>query len=185
MSVGAGRLRGRRLAVAEGSRPSSGRIRAALFSIWGERLAGAELLDLFAGSGGVGIEAWSRGARAVTLVENGQRALAVIRRNADLVAEAGAARVLALPVERALERLAAEGRLFDLVFADPPYELRLGERFFRLARRVAGRGTSLAIEHRASTPPADETPGWSLRASRRHGDSTLRFYEPDGEGSAV
>jgi 16S rRNA (guanine966-N2)-methyltransferase len=158
-------------------------LREALFSIWGERLAGAELLDLFAGSGGVGIEAWSRGARAVTLVESGRRALAAVRRNAGLIAEAGAARVIALPVERALERLAAEGRRYDLVFADPPYEQRLGERFFRLARRVAGASTSLAVEHGAATPPAEETPGWRRLATRRYGDSSLSLYEPDDPGA--
>jgi 16S rRNA (guanine966-N2)-methyltransferase len=185
VSVGAGRLKGRRLAVAPGVRPSGGRLRGALFSIWADRLAGAEVLDLFAGSGSVGIEAWSRGARAVTLVESGRRALAAIRRNAGLIDDRGAVRVLALPVERALALLAAEGERYDLLFADPPYALALGGLFFRAARRVARDGASLAVEHRASADPGEETPGWRRLATRRYGDSALSLYEPDGAERAV
>jgi 16S rRNA (guanine(966)-N(2))-methyltransferase RsmD len=178
VSVGAGRLKGRRLVVPAGSRPSSARLREALFSIWGERLAGADLLDLFAGGGGVGIEAWSRGARAVTLVESGRRALAAIRRNVERVADAGgSARVVALPVDRALDLLAGEGRLFELVFADPPYDLRLEDAFFERVRHVASPTTTLAIEHRHGAPLPDAPAGWRRVASRRYGDSALSLYE--------
>lgn len=185
MSIGAGRLKGRRLVTPAGARPSSSRLKAALFSIWGERVPGAEFLDLFAGSGAVGIEAWSRGAERVTLVEGGRRALEVLRDNATLVSAVSACRVVSTPVARALPLLASDGARFDLLFADPPYDTVLDASFFRGARAVAGRDASLAVEHRVGREPEEHPPGWRRIAVRRYGDSALSFYEPDDEGSAL
>lgn len=181
MSVGAGRLKGRRLSIPAAARPSSSRLKGALFSIWGERLKGAEVLDLFAGSGAVGIEAWSRGARRVTFVENARSALATLRRNIEPLAEESACRVLGTSALRGLERLARERARFDLLFADPPYEVRLPVPFFRRAREVARARASLVIEHRWSWAPDERPPGWRRVSLRRYGDSGLSVYELDAD----
>lgn len=178
--VAAGRLGGRRLAVADGIRPSGGKLRAALFSIWSGRLPGAALLDLFAGSGAIAIEAWSRGAAAVTLVENDRRSLAALRSNLALIDAPGAARLLAAPVLDALGRLSDEGARFDLLFADPPYAEIPDDRFFVAAARVAGEEAGLAVEHRAGVDLGAERGGWRRLSARRYGDSGLSLYERSG-----
>jgi 16S rRNA (guanine966-N2)-methyltransferase len=118
MRVVAGEFRGRRLAAppGRGTRPTADRVREALFSMLGD-VSGLKVLDLFAGSGALGIEALSRGAASATFVESDSRAAAVVSRNlADLGAEGAVRR------QDALAFLAsAEGR-FDLVLADPPYD---------------------------------------------------------------
>jgi 16S rRNA (guanine966-N2)-methyltransferase len=114
----AGEFKGRRLHTARGSRtrPTADRVREALFSMLGD-VSGARVLDLYAGSGALGIEALSRGAASAVFVERDQRALAALRRNLDAVgAEADVRR---RDVLRLLE--SPEGT-FDLVFCDPPYD---------------------------------------------------------------
>ena len=125
MRVVAGRLGGRRLEAPKGrdTRPTSDRVREALFSILGPRVEGAHALDLFAGSGALGIEALSRGAASATFVDSDARATAVLRRNLQSFG-------LAEHVERrdALSYLERATATFDLVFLDPPYSsaARLG-----------------------------------------------------------
>jgi 16S rRNA (guanine966-N2)-methyltransferase len=114
----AGEFKGRRLYTARGTRtrPTADRVREALFSMLGD-VSGARVLDLYAGSGALGLEALSRGAESALFVEHDQRALAALRRNLDAVgAEAGVRRQ---DVGRFLAR--PEGT-FDLVFCDPPYD---------------------------------------------------------------
>lgn len=179
--IGAGRLGGRRLEVPAGIRPSGAKLRAALFSIWGADVQGARFLDLFAGSGAVGLEAWSRGAGAVTLVEQDRSALAAARRNRSLVPEPDAVRILAERVDAGLARLAREGAAFDLVFADPPYAEVPDGRFFAAVRAVAAAGSRLAIEHRSGVDPGESPPGWSRLSLRRYGDSSLSLYAREAD----
>jgi 16S rRNA (guanine966-N2)-methyltransferase len=118
MRVVAGEYGGRRLAAppARGTRPTADRVREALFSMLGD-VSGLRVLDLFAGSGALGIEALSRGAASVTFVESDARAAAVIRQNLDALGAEG-------EVKRrdAMVFLAAQRGTFDLVLADPPYD---------------------------------------------------------------
>lgn len=175
--VTSGRLAGRRLEAPDSIRPSSARVREALFSIWTNRIADAELLDLYAGSGSIGIEGWSRGARRVTFAESDRRSLACLRSNLELL-PAAQKRVLAESVATALERLAGEGARFDLLFADPPYEVALEDAFFAAAARVAAAGAELIVEHRSRAGAAEAPSGWRRLAVRRYGDSGLSIYEP-------
>jgi 16S rRNA (guanine966-N2)-methyltransferase len=117
MRVIAGTYGGRRLQTAPGpaTRPTSDRVREALFSILGERVRGARVLDLFAGSGALGIEALSRGASAVTFVDDDARALATVRRNLAATGLAAGATVV-----RA-DALRFDGGPFELALLDPPY----------------------------------------------------------------
>src|ERR671914_2355707 len=128
MRVIAGRFGGRRLAAPPGAatRPTSDRVREALFSILGERVAGARVLDLFAGSGALGIEALSRGAAEATFVDTAAPAIRTVRANLDALG--AAAEVRRADARRFLGAASADARQYDLVFLDPPYRLagRLG-----------------------------------------------------------
>ena len=115
----AGRWKGRELAAGSNTRPTSSRARAALFDILQNRIGGAAVLDLFAGSGAVGIEAVSRGARRAVLVE--PEAAALVSAVERLGAAPTELRVLAEGARSGVRRLARDGERFDFVFADPPY----------------------------------------------------------------
>ena len=118
--IQAGKWKGRRLEVPETARPTSGRARAALFDLLGpERIAYARVLDLFAGSGAVGLEAVSRGAAAAVLVD--ADANAVANTCARIGAAPGEVRVVSGDAGAAVVALAREAERFDLIFADPPY----------------------------------------------------------------
>jgi 16S rRNA (guanine966-N2)-methyltransferase len=170
----AGRFRGRRLATVPGLdvRPTSEKVREALFSHLGERVAGARVVDCFAGTGALGIEALSRGAAEVTFVENDPRAYRVLERNLDSVPHEGRGR---LRREDAL-RPAVWGRGIlpvDLVLADPPYRRGLAEALagaLREAQALAREGV-LVVEHEATLEPA--WPGWVRIGRRIYGDSAL------------
>jgi 16S rRNA (guanine966-N2)-methyltransferase len=170
--VVAGSFKGRRLVAPRGTRtrPTADRVREALFSMLGD-VEGARVLDLYAGSGALGIEALSRGAESAVFVERDAQALAAIERN--LAAVGAEARVLRQPAERFLAT--AKGP-FDLVFCDPPYDF---------ASRLAG---TLAERLPAVTPPGArivtesdkrnplELP-FPLVTERTYGDTRIAIHE--------
>lgn len=123
MRVIAGSAKGRKLKAPEGlhTRPTTDRLKEALFGSIQFEISGAAFLDLFAGSGGIGIEALSRGARTLDLVEQDAKALFCIRQNIKELSFERQTRIWAMPVERALKELAKEKRVFDIIFMDPPY----------------------------------------------------------------
>lgn len=173
--VASGAMKGRKLEVPAGVRPTEQKVREALFSIWGERLAEATVLDLFAGSGAVAIEAISRGALATTLVESNRSVVAALKRNTAIL-PVGSFRLLALPVDRALGELAREAASFDLVFADPPYAWVPDAGFLAACSVLLGPGGMLAIEHSARSA-LPSTAGDLVRTdARRYGESALAFY---------
>lgn len=173
--VASGAMKGRKLEVPPGIRPTEQKVREALFSIWGERLAEATLLDLFAGSGAVAIEAISRGALSTTLVESNRSVVAALERNMALLPP-GSYRLLVLPAERAIAELTRQAARFDLVFADPPYSWLPDAGFLAACALLLRPGGLLTIEHSArSSLPASA--GDLVRMdSRRHGESALAFY---------
>jgi len=178
----AGEAGGRRLAVPDGrdTRPTSDRAREGLFatisSIVGP-LAGARVLDLYAGSGAVGLEALSRGAGHVLLVEHGARAARVIRQNIEAIGLPGAA-VIADRVERVLARGPAEGR-YDVVFADPPYALA-DAAVTRVLALLAEQGwlvpgALVVVERATRSGPVSWPPGFVLDRARRYGEATFWY----------
>ncbi len=175
MRVIAGSARGRKLQVPPGTltRPTPARVREALFSILGSHLslAGARVLDLFAGSGALGIEALSRGAAHATFVEAASPALHALRHN--LRPFAGDATLLPTYVERALSELPAAG--FDLIFLDPPYDKNLLPEILPqvVSRRLLAADGRIACEHAGAVPPEPLPAGLPLCQQRRYGSVGL------------
>lgn len=204
--VTGGAFRGRALAVPPGARPTEGRVREALFSIWRERLDGCRFLDLFAGSGVVGLEAAGRGALSVVCVDQDVQAVRTIAANAGRLGEALLeTRRLTLPVGlAALAAGAGAGgppargggtgpglaggagpgpgpRLgaagpFDLVFADPPYRFDAFEALLAALPPLLARDAEIAVEHSARRE-LPLTAGPLVRTDLRgYGESALAFY---------
>lgn len=165
--IAGGRLRGAVLRVPVSARPTTGRVREALFSILGGRVDGARVLDLFAGSGALGIEALSRGASRLVAVESDRAACLALRANFDRLELADVARLLAMPVERALSRLDGS---FDLVFADPPYQLDVSSLMAELSGVLAPQG--LLVVERGLGSRFDPGP-FVVDDSRTYGDTAL------------
>jgi len=181
MRITGGVLCGRRVAVPRaGSRPTQDRVREALFAVLGDRVDGARFLDLYAGSGAVGIEAWSRGAERVCWVENGRRALEVLRRNVqDLCGNEG--RISGSDSLRFLGGVQAEAG-FDVIFADPPYakkgELsRTAAILDAVAKGGALRDGGVVIVEVRTGGEEDAGSDWRLAGRRRYGDTALEFYQ--------
>ncbi|MDI6709177.1 MAG: 16S rRNA (guanine(966)-N(2))-methyltransferase RsmD [Thermoanaerobacterales bacterium] len=175
-----GSARGRRLkGPPEGSaRPTSDRVREALFNILAPWVPGSRFLDLFAGSGAVGLEALSRGAARAVFVEANPRVAAVLQANLSATGLGPKAEVYRNSFERALADLAAGGESFDLVFIDPPYRRGLEDAALRALCQynlLAPGGMAVAESDRTHLPPA-EIAGLALWRRERYGDTTLSFY---------
>lgn len=187
MRVLAGTFKGRRLVTPAGSRtrPTADQVRIALMDTLTPRLPGARLLDLFAGAGGVGLEALSRGAAHATFVERDARAVAALRENIATLGVAAQARVLPLDVRRALARLADAGERFDLVFLDPPYESdALGAALGALGDGAVVATDGLVIaQHLTKRPPAAAEGRLHAFRTRRFGETTLTFFRAEGYSS--
>jgi 16S rRNA (guanine966-N2)-methyltransferase len=173
----AGQWRGRRLQAPAGAatRPTGDRVREALFSILGERVAGARVLDLFAGSGALGIEALSRGAAEATFVDSAPAAIRAVRAN--LAALGGEADVRRADALRFLGGASAAARQYDLVFLDPPYRLagRLGGELTAALPAVLAPGAAVVVESDRRVPLALDLP---LLDERRYGDTLIRIHGP-------
>jgi 16S rRNA (guanine966-N2)-methyltransferase len=184
----AGAAGGRRLRVppGNGTRPTADRAREGLFASLLSELGdfgGLRVLDLYAGSGAVGLEALSRGAASVLLVESDARAAAVIKANIAAVALPGAA-VAADRVERLLSR-PPEGGRYDLVFADPPYAVPETAVAAVLALLSAGwlaDGALVVVERATRSGAFDWPPGYAGEKSRRYGEATF-WYGWHGNGA--
>jgi 16S rRNA (guanine(966)-N(2))-methyltransferase RsmD len=171
-------LGGRRLVAPKGAstRPTGDRVKEALFSVLGS-LGGARVVDLYAGTGALGLEALSRGATDVVLVEAASPALVALRENVRALGCEAACTVVAARVERAIDRLAKQGP-FDLVIADPPWaELEAATRALAAlvgAGALAREGT-VVLEHAAEDTPS--IAGLAVRDRRRYGDTGLTLFE--------
>ena len=180
MRIVAGEFRGRplRTPAGEAIRPTSDRVRQTIFDIlahsYGDPVVGARVLDLFAGTGALGLEAISRGALSVLFVEDGVEARSLIRTNVEAFGLTGRTRVF----RRDATRLGDVGNLppFTLVFVDPPYGQGLGER--ALAAAVAGgwlaKGAIVVLEE-AADARVDPVKGLEALETRRIGDTAIHF----------
>lgn len=189
MRIVAGTYRGRRLAAPRGRdvRPTADRVREALFSILG-RVDGLVVLDLFAGTGAMGLEALSRGASSTTFVEIDRQAYEVVQRNIDatVTGDAPSMKLIKGDATRVVRSLALAERRFDLVFFDPPYEqtAELVEATRDSLPTVCAPEARVVLEvatrHRAVI--ADAAAGWgaTVALERTYGETVVAVLELDG-----
>lgn len=181
MRVIAGKYRSRRLAAPPGmaTRPTSDRLRETLFNVVAPRVPESVWLDLFAGSGAIGIEALSRGARAVTFVESASAAAQTIRKNLQNLEIEEGFEVVEREAATALRMLDAQAVSFDFCFLDPPYrkmgdyEQILG---FLSQSRLLTPETLVIAEHDKHFDPGDEFGALRRQRVLRQGDAVLSFY---------
>jgi 16S rRNA (guanine966-N2)-methyltransferase len=175
----AGRFGGRVLVAPSGraTRPTSDRVREAVFSILGP-LGGERVLDLFAGSGALGIEALSRGAGHAVFVERDRRALAALRANLDTLGLRGTeAEVRPGNARQAVRNALARGDAYDLVFVDPPYRhaAETGDEVGEGLVALLAPGGRIVFESDRRAPPEVDLP---LTHERRYGDTLIRIFSP-------
>jgi 16S rRNA (guanine966-N2)-methyltransferase len=181
----AGAVGGRTIAVPpKGTRPTSDRVREAIFSRLEHLgvLDGARVLDLFAGSGALGLEAASRGASEVVLVDSGRRAADVARRNVATLGLGGTVRVVADTAER---YVAGAVGPFDVVFLDPPYDLTEAALAVVLehlaAPGVLARGAVVVVERSTRSPEPAWPAGLEPFARKDYGETAVHYAEPTSE----
>ncbi|MCX5970252.1 MAG: 16S rRNA (guanine(966)-N(2))-methyltransferase RsmD [Coprothermobacterota bacterium] len=178
MRIYSGSEKGRHLHArrSPGLRPTSDKVKEALFNILAGRVAGASFLDLFAGTGNIGLEALSRGAALCVFVERSRASLALLRRNLQSTGLVGM--VLAMEVKTALVRLEEKGLRFRLVFLDPPYERGLiAPTLMALYRSsLLEAGAIIVAEHSLREEAVVE--GLSKVRTYRYGDTALTLWQP-------
>lgn len=179
----AGQFRSRVLQAPRGmdTRPTSDKLRETLFNILGERVVGAHFLDLFAGSGAVGIEAMSRGAASCTFVESARPAVFALRDNLEALKIKAGVQVEAREVGSALERMLKSPQPFELVFLDPPYEAAeeyaAALEFLARHHAVLLAPDALVIaEHRKKSPLAERFGALERTRVKEQGDAALSFF---------
>ena len=173
-----------RAPAGRGVRPTTDRVREATFARLGA-LGGARVLDLYAGTGALGIEALSRGAANVVFVERARASLDALRRNLAALGLGESVRIVARDVAAAVADLGRAGELFDLVLLDPPYETGEDERTLRavVTARILAPGALLVVERsrRHALPPIS---GLALQDERRYGDTIVSRLAAADDGEA-
>ena len=183
MRVTGGEARGRRLRVPKGQalRPTAARVKEALFNILPHDLAGLKVLDLFAGTGNVTIEALSRGAGEAILVDSSTQAGKVIRENLRRLRLTDRTKVWITPVSRALRLLVRRGESFDMIFLDPPYEQHLVENSLKIIARggLLREAGILIAEHSPREKVEPRYDALVLSDQRRYGTTLLSFFQQE------
>jgi 16S rRNA (guanine966-N2)-methyltransferase len=180
MRIITGIAKGRHLVAPDtpATRPVTDRVREAVFSMIGDWVVDASVLDLYAGSGSFGLEALSRGAARATFVENGNRALEALRSNIAALSLGGT--LVTSEVRRFLEDA---GGSYDLVFIDPPWDVAsadLGLDLAALDGLLAG-GAEVILSRRHSDPVPSAPRHWVVATDRRYGDTRILRYEKKAE----
>jgi 16S rRNA (guanine966-N2)-methyltransferase len=180
MRVISGKAKGRRLIAPKGSaiRPTADRIKESLFNILPRDFSSRKILELFAGTGNVSIEALSRGAESALLVDASERSARVIRENLRRLELSDRAQVWVMPVRRALNAVARQGQKFDIIFLDPPYDQKLVGRSLELIASINPIYPSAVVvaEHSVREMLKPSYGFLSLNDQRRYGDTLLSFF---------
>ena len=182
MRVTGGSLKGRKLAPLRGMkiRPTTDYLREAVFNILAREVEDAVVLDLFAGTGSLGIEALSRGAQRAVFVDKSPQAIKALRRNVETCALEERSRILKRDILRGPGFLKSIGETFDLVFVDPPYEKGFAEQTLRLLGRSSKISTEafIVVEHSSREILPEKIARLILHDERRHGKTLVSFYRP-------
>lgn len=187
LRIGTGIARGRRLKSVTGAvRPTGSRVRGSLFDILAARIVDETVLDLCAGTGSLGIEALSRGARCCLFVDRDRRAVRTIKDNLDRCGFRGTSRIWMTDAVRSLDYLADHACAVDIVLADPPYGDPVAREIVRTVgeRNVIAPGGLLVLEHHKDDHP-ESCEGLDLVRSRTIGDTALSFLRPAGPDQPV
>ena len=179
MRIVAGQYRGRTLKSPtwDGLRPTSDRLRETLFNILGPSVRGARVLDGYAGTGAIGIEALSRGAASVTFVERDPRAATLIAANLDALGIGEQEKPVIIRAGLADARARLGGQVFDLIILDPPYAHDAAAEALSIAGALAAPQTRVVIEHAGRHARPDAEAGLRRTRTVTAGDSALSFYE--------
>lgn len=180
LQVLTGSVKGRKLRVPKGRtiRPTTSRIKKSIFDTLGD-LGDLRVLDIFAGSGGLGIESLSRGASHVTFIERNPKVFKLLRENVASCGFSGEATIICDDYEKAVRGLVNEGCKFDLVFIDPPYSLYKKREvwdFVNLVKDCVSCGSIIVIEHERNLTA--ETEGFS-RLTRSFGGTKVSYFKKD------
>ena len=175
-----GQFKGRVLKSPKGAstRPTQGMLRESVFNICQNEIHGARFLDLFAGSGAMGLEALSRGASHATLVESDRRAMCSIRENVAILQAASQTNLLNIDVKQALKRLSAP---YNIIYVDPPYDLPAAPFVEELLSRdlIATNGILFIEERNHPQPSPPQFSSLSLVSTRRFGEALLHQYRKE------
>ncbi|MDD3335158.1 MAG: 16S rRNA (guanine(966)-N(2))-methyltransferase RsmD [Eubacteriales bacterium] len=186
MRIIAGTARGTQLFAPKGmeTRPTRDQVKESLFNILQSELSGATVLDLFAGSGALALEALSRGAAAAALVDQDREAVQCISRNVEKLRFGDRTTVLHCDWQQGVSRLSADGKQFDLVFLDPPYRMKeLADICLSMeTRRLLLPDAMLVLEHISGFTPA-LPPTFELVKERDYRDTVIHFFRWKGEGT--
>lgn len=191
MRIIAGTSRGRRLiSPADKSiRPTGDRVKEAVFSMLTYEIPGSKVLDLFAGTGSLGLEALSRGAEFVTFVENSRKSLNVLKQNISITGFEGQCEVINDDALRALEGFEKAGRVFDLIFIDPPYMENLYQKvlFCIVKYGIIRKGGIIVVEHPAAMRADDFHIQLKQLKRKRYGNTAISIYTrgDDYENSSI
>ncbi|MFD1952721.1 16S rRNA (guanine(966)-N(2))-methyltransferase RsmD [Paenibacillus thailandensis] len=187
MRVIAGAAKGRPLKAVPGmnTRPTTDKVKEAIFSMIGPYFDGGFALDLFAGTGGLGIEAWSRGAEKVIFVDKEKISVDVVRGNVQTAGMAEHAEIYRNDAERALKALSKRGIRFRFVFLDPPYRITtmdgLMEQLYGLG--LLEEGATIVVEHDASHFYPERLPHFTRTRAAQYGDTAVSIYRHEAAGS--
>ncbi len=184
MRIIAGAARGRPILAPKGrnTRPTLDRVKEALFGILQFSIPGARVLDLYAGSGNLGLEALSRGAAYAVFNDSDHGCCDIIRRNLDTLGFSDRAAVMQADALAAVNRLSG-GQAFNLVFLDPPYRLGAQQAMEALFRAgLIGAGGQVIVEHAWEEPPHAVEPLMEHADTRKYGDTGLSFFVPPRNG---
>lgn len=182
MRIIAGRARSRTILAPEGrdTRPTLDRVRENLFNILMRRVPDARVLDLFAGSGALSMEAVSRGAAHATLVDCDRAAIRCIQQNIDALRFGEETRVIPADWQIAVTRLQGEGARFDLIFLDPPYKMHDLTEVSRRLIPLLAQDALVVVEHEVRTMPA-LCEGFDMTDTRRYGIVGVSFFQYVGQ----
>jgi 16S rRNA (guanine(966)-N(2))-methyltransferase RsmD len=180
MRIIAGTLKGRKLSAPSGLglRPTSDKVKESLFNILSGQIEGAAFLDLYAGTGSVGMDALSRGAQNVVFVENNMRHLQYLKKNLSSCSFEGKAEIFAVAASDFLKKVRRSTRLFDIIFIDPPYESGEVEKILPMLQEgdmMTDQGMVI-IEHFHKKALPEKSGNLFLLKKYKYGETVLSFY---------
>jgi 16S rRNA (guanine966-N2)-methyltransferase len=178
MRVIAGEWKGHPLVAPSGKavRPTTDRVKESMFNLLGPNGCRGVVLDLFAGSGALGLEALSRGASHAIFVDSSARSLEVVGRNVDQLRTGGRCELWRLDWKRALERVAADGIPLDIALVDPPYPANLWAEVLAALAQSPSKVRVVVLEHPVSVQLSAQVGHLAMEKQRRYGDISLSIY---------